>query len=161
MVNYMAPRIEIIILSAYLFWLAFLTFLFIKFYFYYTKIIKNSKKDSLAEILNEILNQEKEKEEEIFKINKKIDELFKNASFHIQKVGLLRFNPFKDTGGDQSFILALLDSHDTGVVMSSLHTRAGTRWYAKRVINGVGVDYELSEEEKKTLKEAQHLPADK
>lgn len=73
---------------------------------------------------------------------------------HIQKIGLLRFNPFHDTGGDQSFILALLDSHDTGVVISSLHTRTGTRWYAKGVLSGRGQEHELSNEEQKAIKSA-------
>ena len=80
--------------------------------------------------------------------------LEKDGLLHIQKVGLLRFNPFKDTGGDQSFILSLVDGKDTGVVISGLYSRSGTRWYAKRVVSGKGVDYELSEEEKKSLKEA-------
>jgi hypothetical protein len=48
----------------------------------------------------------------------------------------------------------LVDGKDTGVVISGLYSRSGTRWYAKRVANGKGVDYELSEEEKKSLKEA-------
>ena len=69
-------------------------------------------------------------------------------------MGLLRFNPFKDTGGDQSFILSLVNGKDTGVIISGLYSRSGTRWYAKRVVDGKSVDHELSEEEKKALKEA-------
>jgi hypothetical protein len=69
-------------------------------------------------------------------------------------VGLLRFNPFKDTGGDQSFILSLVDKTDTGVIISGLYSRSGLRWYAKKVKNGKGIVHELSEEEKKALKEA-------
>lgn len=82
------------------------------------------------------------------------DKLEKSGLLHIQKVGLLRFNPFKDTGGDQSFILALVDAQNTGVIISSLHTRTGTRWYAKHVINGKGAEYELSKEEEEALKSA-------
>lgn len=80
--------------------------------------------------------------------------LEEDGLLHIQKVGLLRFNPFKDTGGDQSFILALVDAKDTGVIISSLHTRTGTRWYAKHVIGGKGTEYELSHEEEEALKSA-------
>jgi hypothetical protein len=79
------------------------------------------------------------------------DTIEKQQQFHIQKIGLLRFNPFKDTGGDQSFILALLDSQDTGVVITALYSRSGTRWYAKRVKKGKGLDHELSDEEKRSL----------
>ena len=73
---------------------------------------------------------------------------------NIQKIGLLRFNPFKDTGGDQSFVLALLDNNDTGIVISALYSRLGTRWYAKKVAEGKGLEHELSDEEKKAISEA-------
>ena len=48
-----------------------------------------------------------------------------------QRIGLVRFNPFEDTGGNQSFALALLDGRGDGFVVSSLHARTGTRVYAK------------------------------
>ena len=99
------------------------------------------------------------KNQEIFKkdiesLNRYCEKLEKEGLLHIQKVGLIRFNPFKDTGGDQSFILSLIDGNSTGVVISGLYSRSGTRWYAKKVVNGKGVDYDLSEEEKRALKEA-------
>ena len=53
-----------------------------------------------------------------------------------QRVGLVRYNPFEDTGGNQSFALAMLDAKGDGWVMSSLHARTGTRFYAKAVIAG-------------------------
>src|SRR5678809_870381 len=39
----------------------------------------------------------------------------------LQKVGVIRFNPFQDSGGDQSFAIAMLDQRGSGVVVSSLH----------------------------------------
>lgn len=81
----------------------------------------------------------------------------KEGDFHIQKVGLLRFNPFKDTGGDQSFILSLVDKNDTGVIISGLYSRSGLRWYAKKVKNGKGLEHELSDDEKKALKEVSSI----
>jgi len=77
-----------------------------------------------------------------------------DGSLHIQKIGLVRFNPFKDTGGDQSFILSLLDAHNTGVVISGLYSRTGTRWYAKKVVVGKGSEHELSDEEVKAVHQA-------
>ncbi len=53
-----------------------------------------------------------------------------------QRVGLVRYNPFEDTGGNQSFALALLDAAGNGWVLSSLHARTGTRVYAKAIIDG-------------------------
>lgn len=82
------------------------------------------------------------------------DKIQKEGFLHIQKIGLVRFNPFKDTGGDQSFILSLTDGNDTGVIISGLYSRSGTRWYAKKVVKGKSLDHELSEEEIKALSQA-------
>lgn len=76
---------------------------------------------------------------------------------HIQKVGLVRFNPFPDTGGDQSFSLAILDGHDDGFVISSLHGRDYTRIFAKPVKNGKGEKFELSQEEQLAITKAVKL----
>jgi hypothetical protein len=70
---------------------------------------------------------------------------------HVQEVTLKRFNPFGDTGGDQSFILALLDGNKDGVVITSLHSRENTRFYVKSVSGGVGIDHPLSDEEQRTI----------
>lgn len=70
----------------------------------------------------------------------------------IQKVGFLRFNPFTDTGGDQSFSLVLLDGINSGVIITSLYMRDGVRIYAKRVEQGK-TKQQLSREEKGVLEE--------
>lgn len=67
-----------------------------------------------------------------------------------QRIGLVRFNPFEDTGSNQSFALALLDADDDGVVVSSLHARGGTRIYAKAVAAG-RPEATLSDEEAQAL----------
>jgi hypothetical protein len=54
----------------------------------------------------------------------------------LQRVGLVRFNPFEETGGNQSFALALLDAQGNGFVISSLHARSGTRIYGKALYGG-------------------------
>jgi hypothetical protein len=71
----------------------------------------------------------------------------------VQAVGLVRFNPFEDTGGNQSFALALLDADATGIVLSSLHSRQATRVYIKSVVAG-RCDAALSAEETEALRQA-------
>jgi hypothetical protein len=71
----------------------------------------------------------------------------------IQRVGLVRFNPFQDTGGDQSFVLVLLDAGGDGVIISSLHTRTATRLYAKPVRAGRAT-HALTGEEQQALGQA-------
>lgn len=145
---------EIIILSLYFFWFLALTFLFLRFYNYYRNLTSDTKKQTLNEILNELFRKEERIYKDVGNLVKRFDKLEQEGMLHVQKIGLLRFNPFKDTGGDQSFILAILDAHDTGVVISSLHTRSGTRWYAKKVVKGKGVEYNLSDDEKKAVSQA-------
>lgn len=74
------------------------------------------------------------------------------------RVGLVRFNPFEDTGGNQSFALALLDGRGDGFIVSSLHARTGTRLYAKAVTGGTS-ETALSEEESEALRQALAKPA--
>lgn len=69
----------------------------------------------------------------------------------IQRVGLVRFNPFEDTGGNQSFAMALTDAAGTGFILSSLHSRTGTRVYAKAITDGRS-DGALSDEEQAALR---------
>ena len=71
----------------------------------------------------------------------------------IQRVGVVRFNPFPDTGGDQSFAIALLDKIGNGLVISSLHSRADTRVFAKQIANGRS-RYPMSDEEQDAIKAA-------
>lgn len=70
------------------------------------------------------------------------------------KVNLVRFNPFNDLGGDQSFILVLLNEQQDGVVVTSLHSRDRTRIYAKPLKNGAGDNVSLSREEKLAIVKA-------
>jgi hypothetical protein len=69
----------------------------------------------------------------------------------LQHIGLVRFNPFEDTGSDQSFAIALLDDQRDGIVISSLHGRANTRVFAKPVAAG-GSPHNLSDEESQAIK---------
>ena len=70
-----------------------------------------------------------------------------------QRVGLVRYNPFEETGGNQSFALALLDAAGDGWVLSSLHARSGTRVYAKAITAGRS-DATLSGEETDAVQQA-------
>jgi hypothetical protein len=80
-----------------------------------------------------------------------------NGRRAIQRVGLVRFNPFEDTGGNQSFSLALTDAGGDGFVVSSLHARTGTRVYAKALVAG-RADAALSAEEAEALRQALAAP---
>jgi hypothetical protein len=91
--------------------------------------------------------------ERVDALNKLHHELENLTQRTIQKVGVVRYNPFSDTGGDQSFAIALLDSLGNGVVLSSLHSRTDTRVFAKPVQSGRS-KFQLSDEEQDAIKKA-------
>ena len=106
----------------------------------------------MGTILNSLLDNIGQEKKRVDGILNELEELRKDGSYHIQKIGLVRYNPFAETGGNQSFCLSLLDEHDSGLVISSLHSRETTRVYAKPVKNGKATGYDLSDEEKKAIK---------
>ena len=108
------------------------------------------KKKKEPENLKEILSQLKNLKEDFEKILKELESLKKENEFNIQKVGMVRFNPFKEIGGDQSFSIALLDGNDDGVVITSLYSREGNRVYGKPIKGGQS-EYLLSGEEKEAI----------
>jgi len=112
---------------------------------------KKGKKE--PENLKEILVQFKDLEKSLEKISEELRALKKENKFNIQKVGIIRFNPFKEIGGNQSFSAALLDGNDSGIVITSLYSREGNRVYGKPVKTGTS-DYLLSNEEKEAIEKA-------
>ncbi|OGG02782.1 hypothetical protein A2W14_06680 [Candidatus Gottesmanbacteria bacterium RBG_16_37_8] len=141
-------------------YLIILTVYLVKVKRHYHRLIEVSGKENLTEILDTILDKLSFNKSQIEEVNSKLENLALLGKSHIRKVGILRFNPFADTGGDQSFVLSLLDETDTGVVLTSLHNRNSTRWYAKNVINGKGKDFDLTEEELKAIKIARSKKED-
>ena len=81
---------------------------------------------------------------------KRIDDLLKRA---LTRVSVVRFRAFEDMGSDLSYSVALLDSHNNGVVMSSIFGREDSRSYVKPIENGTST-YQLTAEEEQALREA-------
>lgn len=84
-------------------------------------------------------------------LGKILEELVEQNKFNVQKAGLVRFNPFADAGGNMSFSLALLDGYNNGIVVSSLHSREGTRIYGKPIRSGES-EYTLTGEEQEAIR---------
>ncbi len=120
------------------------------------RITKNVKTGNLVNILEEVLATEGKNTKSIKKLESELRVVDKKVELHIQKVGLIRFNPFSELGGDQSFTLALLNAEDTGILLTGLHTRERTRVYIKDIILGKS-KHSLSNEEKKVLAKAMNI----
>ncbi len=76
-----------------------------------------------------------------------------NMSNCIQKIGIVRYNAFKDTGSDLSFALAMLDENNNGIVLNGIYSREMSNIYAKPVEKGKS-KYTISEEEKEAIQKA-------
>lgn len=87
----------------------------------------------------------------INKLNEEVKEIRRELLNNIQNVGLVKYNPFNEAGGEHSFSLALLDGNKNGIIITSLHTRERTRTYIKE-ISSAKAKIELSKEEQKALK---------
>lgn len=133
-------------------WLGALTYLYLRLLSQQHTLLDGTNKKNVQEVLAKALQELNLAKKDIDSLIKRCDTIEKDGLSHIQKVGLVRFNPFKDTGGDQSFILSLIDANNSGIVVSGLYSRSGTRWYAKKIVNGKGIEHTLTDEEKEALK---------
>ena len=151
----MVPEISLLLASLILVWLLVLTILLIRIFTRYYRLTKEATKEDLGSILEKLLKENKIRDKEVKELLKRLEGTEKEITGHIQKIGLVRFNPFTATGGNQSFALAVLDGDGSGVVISGLHSRDNTRLYTKLVKKGKPVKHEFSKEEKEAINQAQ------
>lgn len=135
-------------------WCIVLTFLLVRLMLHYQRLTGNVNKKDLITSLNQIIDQNRANHQDLQKLRADLEKEVIEGRKHIQRIGFKRFNPFTDTGGDQSFALSLLDENDNGIVVSSLHSRESTRIYAKQLIGGKPVNQVLSKEEADVIKKA-------
>lgn len=134
-------------------WLSCLTLWIYKTVNHYKRLVKGSQGADLRNVLERLINSQEKFDEQLKKLDSQVLYLGRQSQFPIQKVGIVRFSPYSNTGGNQSFALALLNMEDTGVVLLSLHNREGTRIYIKPVVKGSS-QLELSSEEKRAIDDA-------
>ncbi len=110
-----------------------------------------------GENIEEMLKQYIEKVNQVDEENKEIEkycEVLKNKTEEsIYKIGLVRYNAFKDTGSNLSFALALLNYDNDGVVLNGIYSRDSSNIYCKTVKNGVS-EYAVSDEEIEAIEKA-------
>ena len=110
---------------------------------------KKKQPENLEEVLSYVRNLEKNFE----KLSQELETLKKESGTWIQKIGIVRFNPFSEVGSDQSFSVALLDGNNSGAVITSHYTREGNRVYGKPIKNSQS-EYLLSKEEREAIERA-------
>jgi len=148
---------SLVVLGLIFVWLSILSVFFYRIFKHYQKLTKGVTKKDLRSVLEKLLKDSEKESKRIDKLIKETEKLKKDELYDIQRIGLVRYNPFAETGGDQSFCLAILDGQGSGLVISSLHSRDTTRVYAKPVRKGKAAGYELSDEEKRAIKKAKRI----
>jgi hypothetical protein len=116
----------------------------------YQHLMTGTSGGNLETMLNDHVAKVRETEARVDAVDRLARRLEKAAYFSLQHMGVVRFNPFHDTGGDQSFAIALVDGHGNGLVLSSLHGRDATRVYAKPLQKWEST-YSLTDEEKQAI----------
>ena len=129
-------------------------FLFYRIYSVIKMLKTSDDQRSINNVLTDLNNHLKESKTTLTDLKKIVESHQRSSLKHLQKSGFVRFNPFSNSGGDQSFALAILNGHNDGFVISSLHSRDQTRTFAKSVKAGLGQKSELSKEEKSAIEMA-------
>lgn len=138
-------------------WIPILSVFLFRMIGHYNRLTAGVTKSGLKDVLEAILASHRDTQKKVSEIEGVVQQVAREGKRHIARIGVVRFNPFHDTGGSQSFTMAILDSEDNGVVMTSLFARNGHRWYVKEIRTGAGKDFELSKEEQTAIKVARPL----
>lgn len=121
------------------------------------KIFSGNDPDDIPNNLEDIVEKIAQRLKLIDEANDKtalsLEEISKQLNTATQHVGIIRYNGNGDDGGNLSFSAALLNAHQSGIIITSLHGRANSRIYAKIITNGTS-EQTLSEEEREALIQA-------
>jgi len=135
-------------------WLSGITYLVISLRKHYNFLVKDVSKKNLQSVLDTLIRTTEDHTKQLTTLTEILEQHSLLLKRTVRKVNLVRFNPFSNTGGEQSFTIALLDEQNSGIVITSLSGRNNTRWYAKQVKNGKGVEFPLSKEEEEAIAKA-------
>ena len=143
--------VGLVILSV---WVTVISVFVFRMIHHYNTLTRGIARPGLKEILELILDTQRGLKKNVNELTVKIGNITEAGELHIQRIGIVWFNPFDDTGGAQSFAMAILDGRDNGIVVTSLYARNSNRWYVKEVAAGQGKEIALSKEEQTAIKKA-------
>ncbi len=118
-----------------------------------TRLLSGRRANDFEDVIDEFVKTARQLDDRTKMIAQEIDSINNRLAKALQKIHTVRFNPFRDQGGNQSFATALMDENGDGVVISSLYSRDKVSVYAKPLVEGKS-EHELSEEEKEVVSKA-------
>lgn len=136
-----------LLIAAVFIWLGILTFYVLRGRTFLKSLFPSSGERDIRKKFEELLKEVEGFDNGLKDFEQRLGLIEEEGLLHLKKVNLLRYNPYNDTGGDQSFTVALLNDSGDGLVITSLHARSGTRVFAKPVKGGKPEKYDFSKEE--------------
>lgn len=149
----MYPVWAVAAIGAFFVWLLILTFLVLRQQNFLKDLFPKDNSRDIRNKFKEIIETISGFEKEIRILDNRLIGFKKESLKNLANLAVVKYNPYNDTGGDQSFSLALLDGKMDGLILTSMHSRAGTRIYLKHIKNGSS-ELKLSKEESEALKKA-------
>lgn len=150
-----SPQIILALFLILFVWIVLLTIFYVRQVNFYKKLFSGTDVRSLEKVLNNLQDKQQKIDSSIKNLILDFAKINSHSLNYFYKTGLVRFNPFSDTGGQQSFAMAILNEKKTGIVLSHLFGRQGSRWYVKQITEGKSMDLDLTDEEKEAIKKAQ------
>ncbi|MDQ6746583.1 MAG: DUF4446 family protein [Candidatus Dormibacteraeota bacterium] len=120
---------------------------------HYRRLGRGVGADRLEQLLEGVMDRSELATREVAALRGELGALAGQVEGHLQRVGMVRYNAFEDTGGDQSFALALLDAHGNGAIFNGLYHRNDCKVYAKPV-RAWKSSYSMSDEETEAIRKA-------
>lgn len=114
---------------------------------------KLGKGENINEMLQDYVKKVEDVKQENSEIERYCEKLDNDSKQNLKKIGLVRYNAYKDTGSNLSFSLAILNDNNNGIVLNGIYGRDNSNIYAKPVVNGAS-EYALSKEEEEAIKKA-------
>lgn len=118
------------------------------------KFMGTNDGSDFEEMLNGFINQSNIIDERQVKVINDIKDIKAQLRFCVQKIGVVRYNPFSDVGGELCYAVAILDENNDGFVLNSVYSRDGCYTYAKPIEAGKCEKYKLSDEEVESVRKA-------
>lgn len=149
----LSPQTLGIIILVLVVWITGISYALYKVSSHYKRLVGKTGREDLRGILEVLLLAKAKNEEHVKQVQAALATLEKKSLQFVQKIGIVKFNPYSEAGGDHSFAIALLSGEGTGYVLLSLHSREGTRIYIKTIEGGKSRS-QLSREEKQAVDQA-------
>lgn len=119
----------------------------------YRKFMQGTRPRSMETQIQELIKTVNDLQVASLDQQNEIRTLFQRMETTFQKMGLIKYDAYKEMGGKLSYGLAVLDENNNGFLINSVHTSTGCYSYTKRIRKGK-CNIELSPEEQEALNRA-------